>query len=104
MFILVQGKLRVALENGLVLENHGPAGMVGELGVITGERRAATVIAMTDCLVMAFGREELAGLFRRDTELQATVLTNIIRDLAGRMRREDEVLEELRRNRSLEVL
>ncbi len=104
MFILVRGNLRVTFENGLVIEDHGPAGMVGELGVVTGERRTATVTAMTDCLVLAFRREELFGLFRRDTELWTGVLTNIIRDISGRMRQEDAALDELRRSRSLEIL
>ncbi|MHB9030452.1 MAG: cyclic nucleotide-binding domain-containing protein [Candidatus Latescibacterota bacterium] len=104
MFILVHGRLRVMFDDGLVLDDHGPSGMVGELGVITGERRTAQVTAVTDCVVLVFNREELHGLFRKEVDLWTAVLTNIIRDLVRKARRDDDAMNELRKRRSLEIL
>lgn len=104
MFILVHGRLRVVFDDGLVLDDHGPSGMVGELGFITGERRTAQVTAVTDCVVLVFNREELSSLFRSDVELWTAVLTNIIRDLVRKARKDDDALNEFRKRRSLERL
>jgi CRP-like cAMP-binding protein len=104
MFILVHGRLQVMFGDGLMLDDHGPSGMVGELGVITGERRTAQVTAVTDCVVLAFNREELFVLFRNDEALWTAVLTNIIRNLVKKARRDDIALNELRKQCSLEIL
>ncbi len=104
MFILIQGRLQIMLGESLTIDDHGPSGMVGEMGVITGDRRAARVTALTDCVVLAFDREELLSIFRHDSELQIKVLTNIIRDLSRKALRDDETLNEMRRRRNLIVI
>jgi len=104
MFVLVQGRLRMVFSNGTVLDNYNPPGIVGEVGLITGERRTASLVAATDCIVLAFGKGELFRLFREDGDLWTKVLTNIIRDLAGKLRQENEILESLQRIRSFQVL
>ncbi len=104
MFVLVQGRLRMVFPNGTVLDNYNPPGIVGEVGLITGERRTASLVAATDCIVLSFGKEELFRLFREDGDLWTKVLANMIRDLAGKLRNENEILESLQRIRSFEVM
>jgi CRP/FNR family transcriptional regulator, cyclic AMP receptor protein len=104
MFVLVQGRLRMLFSNGTVLDNYNPPGIVGEVGFITGERRTSTLVAATDCIVLSFGKEEIFRLFKEDGDMWTKVLTQIIRDLAGKLRQENEILESLQRIRSFQVL
>jgi CRP-like cAMP-binding protein len=104
MFILIQGKLRITFADGEELESCSPAGIVGELGIITGEKRTATVTAATECIVLSFRKEELLALFDARPDLRTRMLTNVIRDLVKKLEKDKEVLEGLRRIRSFEVL
>jgi CRP-like cAMP-binding protein len=104
MFVLVQGRLQVAFSDGVMLENFNPVGIVGELGLITGEPRTATITAATECIVLLFWREELFRVFHEDAELWTKVLTNIIKDLVIKLHKESEALESLQRIRSFEIL
>jgi hypothetical protein len=96
MFILIQGKL--------LMGSCAPLGIVGELGIITGEHRTATVTAGTECIVLSFRKEELLALFDADSRLRTNVLTNIIRDMMNKLRKEEEVIKRLRKIRSFETL
>ncbi len=104
MFLLVQGRLQVMFSDGVVLDNFNPVGIVGELGLITGEKRSATIVAAMDCIVLMFWKEELFRIFREDTDLWTKVLTNIIHDLVIKLQKESEILENLQRVRSFEIL
>jgi CRP-like cAMP-binding protein len=87
-----------------VLDNYSPVGIVGELGIITGEKRAATITAATDCIALTFWKEELFRVFRGDTDLWTKVLTNIIRDLVTKLKKENEAMVNLQKVRSFEIL
>ena len=57
-FYLVEaGRLRAILPNGQVAGEIGRLEPVGEVGVLSGEARAATVIALRDSLLYRFSRE-----------------------------------------------
>lgn len=103
MFAVIQGKLRITFADGEEMESSSLTGVLGELGIITGERRTATVTAATECLVLSFGKRELEALFDSDSSLRTRVLTNVIHDLIKMLRKDNEILEGLRRIRSFEV-
>jgi small-conductance mechanosensitive channel/CRP-like cAMP-binding protein len=74
MFILVDGEATV------VVERHGgprpvaflrPGDCFGEMSLLTGEQRSATVIAQTDCEVVEIGKEVLARSLKQNPELLA---------------------------------
>jgi CRP/FNR family transcriptional regulator, cyclic AMP receptor protein len=104
MFVLVQGKLGIAFPGGEEISAFSPAGVVGGVGLFTGERCLVTVTAATDCIVLAFGRDELFALFDADQSLRTTVLINVIRDMVRKFRKDNDALDSLRRARTMEIL
>jgi len=67
MFVLLRGMVRVAVsKNGTVIPvatlNSGNC--FGEMSLLTGERRSATVSAQGDCYVMEIGKPVMAGIIR----------------------------------------
>ena len=49
----------------------GPGAFFGEMSLLTGEPRAATIRAETDALVLSVGKAQFAGLLKRDPGLAA---------------------------------
>lgn len=61
IYVVVTGRLRVILPNGVVageIVRHEP---IGEIGLLSGEPRSATIYAMRDSILIKFDREELLG-------------------------------------------
>jgi len=105
MFILLKGEISIMFNTGLELQSITPAGAVGEMGIFTGEKRSASVVAVTDCIILNFNKEELFKLFSKDTDLAIKILLNVIRDLSKKLRKDNEKLEELLyRIRSLDLV
>ena len=95
MFILIKGKIGIAFNTGVDLQSIAPAGIVGEMGIFTGEKRSANVVAETECMVLNFDKTELYRLFSIDTDLHVKILMNIIKDLSKKMRRSNEQIDQL---------
>ena len=105
MFILLKGSISIKFASGAELRSIVPTGTVGEMGVFTGEPRSATVVTAAECVVLNFNKAELLKLFRNDVELWVKIQANIIRDLSQKVRKDNEIIEELMyRVRSLEIL
>ena len=105
MFILMKGKISITYNTGVEVQSISPTGTVGEMGVFTGEPRSASVIADTDCIALIFRKVELFKLFRKDTELWVKILMNTIKTLSQKLRKDNEVIEELMfKVRTLEIL
>jgi small-conductance mechanosensitive channel/CRP-like cAMP-binding protein len=72
MFILVQGEANVVAErNGTAthLAALSAGDCFGEMSLLTGERRSATVLAKTDCEVVEIGKDVLATSLKEHPEL-----------------------------------
>lgn len=105
MFILLKGEISIIFNTGLELRSITPAGAVGEMGIFTGEKRSASVVAVNDCITLNFNKAELFKLFSKDTDLGIKILLNVIRDLSKKLRKDNEKLEELLyRIRSLDLV
>ena len=105
MFILLKGEISIIFNTGLELNRITPAGTVGEMGIFTGEKRSASVSAVSDCITLNFNKTELFKLFSDDNELGVKILLNVIRDLSKKLRKDNEKLEELLyRIRSLDLV
>jgi len=57
LYLVAAGRLHAVLPNGQIAGNIGRLEPIGEIGVISGEPRSATVIARRDSLLYRFSRE-----------------------------------------------
>ena len=100
IYILLKGQLKVETKSGTLLAYITTLGMVGEMGVFTDTFRSASVIATDDSMVIRISKIELFSLFENNSLLGNRILLNVIKDLAGKLKEENEVIEELRKRRS----
>jgi CRP-like cAMP-binding protein len=99
MHVIVSGRVRVERAplqaNALLhLADLGPGEVVGEMGVITGEPRSATVAALEDTVTVEIGADAVGELINRFPELRGTLL----RLLAKRLRSTDALIEQVVRH------
>ena len=55
MYVITEGEVEI-LDGSAILETAGPGSIVGELALIDDEPRSATVVAKTDCRLVAVDR------------------------------------------------
>jgi CRP-like cAMP-binding protein len=104
LFVLVKGKFKVLISGSILVNFISPMGLVGEIGVFTNVKRSASVLAHTDCTVLRLHKNEVFALMKNDYTLSQTLLLNVIRDLAGKLVEENQIIEELRNRKSTMVL
>jgi hypothetical protein len=81
MFVVVEGEARVTLDgDGLEVARFAGSGFFGEMSLLTGERRTATVTAVTDCTLL-----EITGeAFRRFVLANPSALEDVTQATAAR--------------------
>ncbi len=94
--ILIKGKLKVTFDDGNEFSRIRPLGIVGEMGVFTGSKRSATVIASTVCTVLSIKKDDLIKVFSADPVLGMMVQSNVIEDLSLKMKTSNVIIEELK--------
>ena len=102
IFILIKGQLQVTLPDGKVLARVNPPGIVGEMGVFTGETRSATVATAGECICLVISKFGLMSLFGKNKSLGISILLNVICDLSGKLRKDNKIIEYLYQDRSEE--
>ena len=95
MYILIKGELVIKSLEGKVFSRIKPVGIVGEMGIFTGESRSASVEAATDCILLIIQKRELVRLFEKDCFLAVHILMNVIKDLSHKLRINNVIIEEL---------
>ena len=81
MFVLCRGEVRVTLEpNGVEVARIRAGGYFGEMSLLTGEPRTATVSAVDDAVVLEIG----ADTFRRLAAVHPAVVEQISLEVAAR--------------------
>lgn len=80
-FIIATGRAEVT-RNGRRVANLGPGDVVGELSLIDGEPRSATVTAVTDLEVLELDRRDLVKLMKK----VPSVVRKLLESLAQRLR------------------
>jgi len=83
-FVIASGRAEVT-RAGKVLATLGPGDVVGELSLIDGEPRSATVTATSDLEVLEIQGSDLLRLFRK----APTVVRKLLEAMAGRLREVD---------------
>jgi CRP-like cAMP-binding protein len=98
MFILLDGTLSIRTAHGVEVSQVKPVGLVGEMGVLTGEPRSADVVAMDNVMGLMLTREDLDGVCSRNSRICRKVLTNIIGILSRKIYDANERMETLKKS------
>jgi CRP-like cAMP-binding protein len=97
MHVILDGRVLVELNHAgfarpLALAELGSCELIGEMGVLDGEPRSATVTAIEDTRTLELGRDALVQLVIRYPE----VARSLLRLLSQRLRSTDDLVEQLR--------
>jgi CRP/FNR family cyclic AMP-dependent transcriptional regulator len=89
-FIIVEGEAS-ANRNDRMIAHLGPGALVGELALLDGDRRTATVVADTDLRLLVLSQREFSSLLGA----APSVGRKIIGQLGKRLRKATEMLDAL---------
>jgi CRP/FNR family cyclic AMP-dependent transcriptional regulator len=73
MYVVVEGRLAVSIQGKLV-EKIGPGGVFGEMALVDRTPRLATVVAETDCGLLAIGRNTFLDLIKASPDFAVSLL------------------------------
>lgn len=104
LYLLTKGQLKIMLQSKMLLTYITPIGLVGEIGVFTGSKRTASVLAYMDSTVIKINKTELFRLFSGDAELSSRIMLNVIADLANKLMEDNDIIEELRNKKRTRIL
>ena len=85
MYILLSGRLRVYNENQLLLASIDPVAPVGEMGLITGQPRSATVSSLSDSNLLVLRKVAFDRLLRSNAQLCIQVYRSVIGAMGQRL-------------------
>jgi len=87
-FLIVSGAARCLVGEGVELAGLGPGDFFGELSLLDGARRSATVVADSDMVVVVFDKAE----FRQLIETSTSIALKLLEAMAARLRVVDQEL------------
>jgi CRP-like cAMP-binding protein len=87
-FVVIDGQA-TASRNGKAIAKLGRGSLFGELALLDGETRTATIVADTDMTLLVLSRREFSSLLA----MAPSVSRKIIGELGARLRRTDELLD-----------
>lgn len=98
LYVVIEGVVRAErshqeLTEPLVLAEIGPGEVVGEMGILEGEPRSATVIANVDTRAIEISAQVMADILLEHRD----VSTALLRLLSHRLRNVDEMVERMAR-------
>jgi putative ABC transport system ATP-binding protein len=85
MYILLSGQLGVYNENQLLLASIDPVAPVGEMGLITGQPRSATVSTLSDSNLLVLRKVAFDRLLRSNVQLCIQVYRSVIGAVGQRL-------------------
>jgi CRP-like cAMP-binding protein/anti-anti-sigma regulatory factor len=99
MFIVTKGTasayIRQTASRDVRLVTFAPGTVFGELAILDAGPRSASIIADNDFVSYALSRAQFAKLSLEAPDIAIKLLTNLSRELSGRLRRADRMIEEL---------
>ncbi len=84
MYLILDGVLEV-LKNGTMLARHGRGGHVGEMALVSGAARSASVRASVDSRLLHLQYEQWIGLIQREPMMGVKLLTATSEELSRRL-------------------
>jgi len=94
IFILLSGLLQVQTPTGGEIATIGEMGVVGEMGVLTGQPRAASVVALRHSKTLCIEKQALFSLMDEDKDTGYKIYQNVTHILAERLRDNNILLEQ----------
>jgi CRP-like cAMP-binding protein len=88
LLLVLDGKVGVYTADELICEVH-EGSFVGEIAMLDGGTRSASVVSMGRSAVAFISAEPLHALMQRDSRFEATLLRNILNRLADAIRQSD---------------
>lgn len=85
MFVLLSGEVAIITPEGLKVATILPVTTVGEMGVITGQPRVASVEATKPSALFTIQKGQFDAILRDDDDMQAKVFRAIIDVLSGKL-------------------
>lgn len=86
LMIVLEGMARVNAFSGELIAEAGPGSVIGEMSMLDDKPRSATVIAKQQCTVAVISSEKLWAFLDLNPVIAKTVLLNLGRILASRLR------------------
>jgi len=96
MYILLAGQLKVLYHGSTLVTLIDPVTLVGEIGFFTGEPRLTSAVTTTESSIIKINRTELLRILQNDQSLANRLLLNVINELARKLRKYTEIIQELR--------
>lgn len=97
MYILLVGQLAVRSRDGMPLATIDPIVTVGEMGLITGHARSATVVAVKPSNALMLSKMKFEVLLRKSPDLGLTIYRNVILTLTDRISENNRLLSSYQR-------
>jgi CRP-like cAMP-binding protein len=101
MFVVVRGAVEVIKEDGKgsakLLARLGPGQVIGEMSLVDGLRRSATVRASEEALVLVLDKTDLDKLFNDSPRVYGRFVLSLAKSLATRLRQTTGALSEFMR-------
>lgn len=85
LFVLLSGSLAVTDEDGAPIAILSPVTTMGEVGMLTGQRRRAAIEALDSSNVLLFTKSAFEQMLSSDSRIGAQVYRNIVTLLAGKL-------------------
>jgi NTE family protein len=86
LYLLISGRLKIVVEGESgtrVLRSLGPGAAIGELGILAGTSRSASVLAVRDCELLQIDGVRFRDLLGRHPEIAIDLATVLARQLQG---------------------
>lgn len=95
LYIVLSGRLKAVLTDDegdeIILAMFDKGAFFGELSLLDGKGRSATIIAATDCELAVLSKGEFLDLLSRDPRISIELMITLV----DRLRRADEMIESL---------
>ena len=85
MYIVISGELAIVTEEGVRVATIHPVTTVGEMGVITGQPRSATVEVIKQSVVLVIQKRHFDALMRAEESTKAKIYKNVIEILSEKL-------------------
>jgi CRP-like cAMP-binding protein len=95
LYILLSGTLGVFGQNNIEIAKIAPVAPVGEMGLITGQPRSATVRGLEQANLLAIKKAAFESLMRTNGKLNLQVYSNVVQILYQRIQTSGRRFEEL---------
>ena len=102
MFIILKGKVGVLINSidgfPIKVAELGPGDFFGEMSLLEGMPRSATVEALEDCIVMVINENN----FEKIIAQQPNLAYRIMKGMSGRLRKQNEEISQLKHGEAAE--